>query len=317
MKALSGERILVNFAKENCGVHQYGLLIAEALGIDHVSVLSIEDINEKIFAIRPDVVVWNWHRATLGSFLSPLDRFPWIDLSICLQHEFDTSVLNSPLFDAVVFPDPTCTFRHPRFFNCGRVLPTWLVNPETTHESCQVRIGSFGFAVGMKGFHRLVDLTRQSFESAIIRIHIPANWKVDPTGARARSLVDQLCQRAGHGISIECSSEFLERREMLEWLKKNTVNVFPYDPVPHPGLSSSADLALASGRPIALTRCGLFRHLYHLPITLESFKLKEIVDTSPQYLTPLFDQWSKEKFRDRWEWIIKYMRDVKSRSIAF
>ncbi len=304
------KKILISLGKENCGVHQFGLLVAEALEIDHVSVMNANDIESYLRSSTPDLVIWNWHPATLASILSPNIRFPQVKMSLCLLHEFDARTKNYPLFDGVVFPDPTSTFRHPRIFSCGRVLPSWLADPGIMPTEDEIVIGTFGFAVSMKGYQTLLRYVEESFEKAVVRIHIPPNWAVDPLGVRSKAVFEGIKNQAGPNTSVEFSSEFLSRRQLIHWLQKNSINVFPYDPSPHPGLSSSIDLALASGRPLAITRCGLFRHLTHLPITLESFSLKEIMKLGECPLGPIREQRAVLNFRKRWDWIIAYLQDA-------
>ncbi len=272
---LSQNVLFLSWSNENCGVHQYGRGVAAALGLVHQSITSLDEAELAIARYKPDVTIWNWHPGTLGRIVHPSSPRRFQAPSICLLHEFDSHLIGGDFFDIFVMPDPSNTFRHPRFFTSGRAIVPYT----NSHPLPPVpTIGSFGFGVGIKGYQRLLALVRESYDEAIIRLHIPANWAVDPNGYIAGQLIEQLRVQSGAGISIQASHAWLDSQGLLDWLAKNTINVFPYDPVPHPGISSSTDWALAARRPIAITHCGLFKHLRELPIFLENYSIKQIVE---------------------------------------
>jgi hypothetical protein len=292
--------LFLSWNKENCGVHQYGRTVATALNAVHQSIGSLEDAGAAIDEHRPDVTIWNWHPGTLGKIVHPRAARHFAVPSICLLHEFDPQLVDGDFFDVFVMPDPTNTFRHPRFFHCGRAIAPY----DHRHPVPVVpTIGSFGFGVGIKGYQRVLGLVSESYQEAVIRLHIPANWAVDPEGQIARAAVEELRSHAPATIQIEASHDWLDDEGLLNWLAKNTINVFPYDPVHHPGISSSTDRALAVRRPVAITKCGLFKHLRHLPICLESYRLKEIADRGLEPIEHLYQEWSYEQFRERWSMI--------------
>jgi hypothetical protein len=298
---LSQRVLFLSWSNENCGVHQYGKGVAAALGLVHQSITSLDEAESAIARYQPDVTLWNWHPGTLGRIVHPCSPRRFRTPSICLLHEFDPHLFGGDFFDVFVMPDPTNTFQHPRFFTSGRAI----VSFTNSHPQPSVpTIGSFGFGVGIKGYQRLIGLVRESYDEAMIRLHIPANWAVDPNGYIASQLIEQLRVQSGAGISIEASQAWLDSAGLLDWLAKNTINVFPYDPVPHPGISSSTDWALAARRPIAITHCGLFKHLTDLPICLESYSIKEIVERGTAPIEHLWECWGESNFRDRWSVIV-------------
>jgi hypothetical protein len=63
------------------------------------------------------------------------------------------------------------------------------------------------------------------------------------------------------GIRLEITQEFWDDEGLLRFLSENTINAFLYDDAPGRGISSCTDYALAAGRPIAMSRTSMFRHL--------------------------------------------------------
>ena len=289
--------LFLTWKNENCGVHQYGKIVAAALGAIHCPIECMSDAETAIELHQPDVAIWNWHQGTLGKIVHPTSKRSFSVPSVCLLHEFDPQLVVGDFFDVFVVPDPTNEFRHPRFFTCGRaIIPYENAQPLPSTPT----VGTFGFGVGIKGYQRMIEIVRDSYNEATIRLHIPANWAVDPEGEIARQTVTHLRAQAGPGLTIEASHEWMDSDTLLEWLGRNSINAFPYDPIPHPGISSSTDWALAAKRPIAITNCGLFKHLRHLPICLESYKLSEIVARGTSPLEHLWLSWNYDSFAKRW-----------------
>jgi hypothetical protein len=289
--------LFLTWNKENCSVHQYGKSVAAALGAFHQPISSLSDAEAAIARHEPEVVIWNWHHGTLGTIVHPTSKRSFSVASVCLLSEFDPHLIVGDFFDVFVMPDPTNEFRHPRFFTCGRAIVAQ--DNEQPHPAMPT-IGTFGFGVGIKGYQRMIEIVRDCYATATLRLHIPANWAVDPEGMIARQFVAALRTKAGPEMTIEASHAWLDDDDLLRWLGKNTVNIFPYDPVAHPGISTSTDWALAARRPIAITNCGLFKHLRHLPICLESYTLREIVERGTSPLEHLWSEWSYENFAKRW-----------------
>ena len=278
------------FTNESCDVRQYGVSITDALCIDHMSVSSCEDINLKVITISQDGIIWNGNPVIPEFCLLLSRRVPQLVLSICLHHGFDVGVLSSPIFDSVASPKRTCAFRHKRLFNCGRAVQTWLLNEETGQSSDRMGIDKFEFAAGLKGLHRLIDLAWQKFVCADIALYISVNWKVDLMYAHAQSLIDQMRQNAGDHFLIDCPSDFLGKQEMLDWLRKNKLKVFPYNPGLNSGSNSNAALALGSGSPALVTQSSLLRHYNSLLLALENFNSTEIIKPGTVPHKPLFYQ---------------------------
>ncbi len=302
------ESLLVSLNEKNCGVYQYGELVADTLGMHHIAVSSVDELALKCFELNPKTLVWNWHPATLyAANITPktLKNSGFKSaINICLMHEFDPEVIKGDDFDATGFSDPSCGYRHEKFFRLPRIVP----EIERGHLALPADpvIGSFGVGLPHKGYDRVAELTKKSFTHATIRLHIPRFWAADPDGANAARIVRDVMEIVGPNYRVEHTDTWLSRNELISWLSVNTINLLPYPSNPHSGISSSTDLAIACGRPFGITRSGLFKHLHHLPINVDACTLEEIINLDPKIFEELRQEWSPKRFREEWTWMITY-----------
>jgi hypothetical protein len=66
------------------------------------------------------------------------------------------------------------------------------------------------------------------------------------------------------------------------------------------GLSSSIDYALASRRPIGISRCDMFRHLTDVSssIFVDENTIQELIDKGTEVLNPIYNQNTNQKLID-------------------
>jgi hypothetical protein len=214
---------------------------------------------------------------------------------------------DDPFFFRLITHDPDLKTSNRKFFRAPRPLPRY--TPTSVPPSGgPIRIGSFGFAAPDKGFQQLVEMAQSSFESCVIRLHIPFWDFGDSTGDMARRLVQE-CRSAikRPGVSIEALHDFLPKEQLLESLATNHINVLLYDPDRGGGgISSASDLALAAGRPIALRRSKMFRHFAGASpsIFVDDSTLPEILDRGTAPLEPFARSWSQEALVASYEVIL-------------
>jgi hypothetical protein len=64
-------------------------------------------------------------------------------------------------------------------------------------------------------------------------------------------------------VELQVTHDFMSDAKLMDWLAGNTINVYLYEESGAPrGISSAIDYALAVERPIAITRCSMFRHVW-------------------------------------------------------
>ncbi len=200
-------------------------------------------------------------------------------------------------FDVLVAHDPDLKTKNPLFMSAPRPIGDYA---PVSHppQNGPIRVGSFGFADPTKHFDEVVSVAQQSFDHCVIRLHFPRGDFADPDGKVARSIIDQCKSIVKPNASLEISSEFLTRNQLIEFLASNHINVLLYEPNRgYGGISSAPDWALASGRPLALRRGKMFRNFDKAApsIFVDDLSLPEILQNGIAPLASFKRDWSIEK----------------------
>ena len=129
---------------------------------------------------------------------------------------------------------------------------------------------------------------------------MPFNDVVDISGRTFALETAARCRRAVHkqGIRLEISHDFVSKTELLDFLAGNTLNAFFYDTHKHRGISSTIEHALAVQRPLAITKCGMFRHVSSTvpSICIEDTSLRQIIKNGTAPLEPFYRAWTPQDF---------------------
>lgn len=309
---LGKKRVLfVSHRERACGIHQYGLDCSYALrksikyDFYYQECTSPDQLKLAISKVKPNAVIYNYYPVTMP-WLKPdmtLTKFP----NLGIMHEVtqeDADNAGTELFDYYICPDPALVENTPMIFR----LPRLILNYENEMPIPRVpTIGSFGFGFTDKGFERIVQAVKNEFSHARLRFHIPQSGMADRFGLM-RSATIKNCQELvrGTNIKLEITSEFLTREGMLEFLGGNSLNVFMYDVNKNKGISSVIDYALAVHVPIAINKCGMFRHIRNAEpsICIEDTTLKTIMRNGTEPLEPFYKAWSETEFVKRYEQIM-------------
>lgn len=307
--------LVVSHKSVRCGVHEYGLNTFNALrksefyDVRYAECSSADEFRVHLAYVDPDLLLVNYYPFTM----------PWFTPDVAAQvtvpkfqiwHEVTQELADAvgeTAFDYHICQDPTLEERNPRVFSIGRLIPDYTNSMPTSPVPI---IGSFGFTGAGKGFERLVMLVQREFDEAIIRINIPLNDGVDRDGAMAYSTAER-CRSLvmKPGIRLIIGHDYLERPALLDMLAEHSLNVFLYDNPDAKGISSVIDYAVAAGRPIAVSRSPMFRHLASLTpsVCIEDRSLREIMADGVLPLVPLRNEWSEQRLILRYEEIFDYV----------
>jgi SAM-dependent methyltransferase len=265
--ATQARGLLVTHRGQRCGVWQFGARLHRALvaggGIDwhYAECADLEEF-ETAAASKPDVVLVNFHHSTLPWAAKGLPSEGAVTFAVFHEaSQASVAALRDRPFDVFLCPDPTLLPNDPGALPVPRFIPSPLCDLPPPPEV--FTIGSFGFGTPGKGFEKLCALVNAQFIEAHIRINIPPHDRpamVLP--AWVAEIVDA-CRAAvtRPGITLDITHDFFDETGVLNFLAANTLNAFLYDDAPNHGISSCTDYALAAGRPIAVTRTSMFRHL--------------------------------------------------------
>jgi hypothetical protein len=271
--------LFLNTREANCSIYKSGLQIYSALAdaehwdMDYVEIPDFDVaalyqgrivVNDQ--EMEPyDVYIFNYHditmRGTENIRSENFARLAGIKYSIILEMEPNNpySRLFSDDFDGYLVMDPTFVSNNARFHAFPRPIPTAVVD-EYQHQDVPV-IGSFGFATQDKYFDRIVEAAAKELNEAKIKINIPKASYADPQDTMYEMIRQSCLSKARPGIEVEFTREFFTDEELIRWCSRNTLNMFMYDR--HmPGLAAVTDQAIASGRPLLVSRNETFRHIH-------------------------------------------------------
>jgi hypothetical protein len=313
--------LIVNHKEKHCGIHQYGEDIYTALKksqefeFRYTECSSAQEFRRSFFrAPVPDAVIYNYYPATMPWLTWDITRDYGINYlhakHIGIMHEVTQESVDKEtraLFDYWLCPDPVLVENNPCCLKTKRLIPPY-VNTQPVPKV--PTIGSFGFGFADKGFENIVAEVQEEFEEAVIRFLMPQNDIVKlnffnpehnpvKTAQKCRELIVE------PGIKLEISHTFLDKTGVLDFLAGNTINCFFYDPSKNKGISSVVDYALAVKRPIALTKSGMFRHMFGADIFIEDHPMEELIRNGITPLEPYFKEWSEKAFIGDYERILR------------
>lgn len=315
--------LFVTHKRKRCGVYEFGRQVFQAISgsakyrFFRAECDSLSELLHSIETHRPDVVVYNYHPSVMPWVCTRISKGIYRNniasinlLQIGIIHEVTQQVadmatayrntfifgrmqkkLNS-LFDFYIAPDPTLLLKNPLVFKTGRLVPEYAAPPPPP----VFTVGSFGFATPRKGFERIIQKVQEEFDEAVIRLNMPPADFGDRDGARARAIAER-CRALIYkkDIRLEVSHEFFNDDQLLAFLAGNSMNVFMYEDTGGRGISSAVDNALAVKRPIAVTRCAMFRHVLSArpSVCIDDSSLKMIFHNGFAPLEKISKYWDK------------------------
>ena len=327
--------LFVTHKRKRCGVYEFGNNVFNAIASSSIYKFykiecdDIDELKEGIAACKPKAIIFNYHPSVMpwlcskvskGVYKNNIAEIDVIKLGIIhevTQHIADTATgytnkiilgasqkkLNS-LFDYYIAPDPTLLLKNSIVYKTGRLIIEYT---RPVQELNELVFGSFGFATPKKGFEKVVEKVQEEFDNATIKLNIPPADFGDEKGENAK-LIAKNCRALVKkpGIKLEISHDFLSHNQLLDFLSSNTLNVFMYEDKNGRGISSATDSALAVKRPIAISRCLMFRHILEIEpsVCVEDNSLRIILSNGFAPLEKVVREWSKEVLTWEYERIL-------------
>ena len=301
----TGSILIVSHAEKQCGIHEYGLNIFAALekssrySFAYAECSNGRQLRWAVAETKPAAIIYNYFPFTMPWLTSRMTRRHKVP-SLGIMHEVtqaEADQATAEMFDYHLCPDPTLVENNPIVFKTRRLIPTY---DGAVSLPGVVTIGSFGFGFGDKGFERLIDTVHQEFDEARIALHLPLNDLVDSEfQRRTLASIKESEQRISKpGIKLVITHDFLTKSQLLDFLASNTLNAFFYETNKPRGISSTIEHALAVRRPMAITKCGMFRHVYSATpsICIENSSLTRIIENGVTPLEPFYEEWTEANF---------------------
>lgn len=315
--------LFISHQKTQCGVYEFGKNITDVLcdskryDFIRVECASLAELQAAIEKNNPTAIIYNYHPSVL----------PWVAVKICprlyknnifsikipqigIIHEGTQSLadtaaphkarfllgrgsrLINSLFDFYISSDPNLLLKNPIVYKTGRLVPRYQNNFSVPEKPV---FGSFGFGTPNKGFEDIVRLVQQEFDEGEIRFNIPAADFGDQSGAAARQ-IEENCRKilTKPGIKLVITHDFFDAAGVLDFLARNTINIFLYKDMTARGVSSVIDNCLAVQRPIAISDSTMFRHMLGVSpsICVKHNSLATIINNGFAPLQKFYDEWS-------------------------
>ena len=302
--------LFINNKKARDSIYESGLMVFNCLKLSDKYDLDYIEINidHRTIPLGYNFYFFNYHPSTMAWMnTSKLKKIPGLIITMVLEVLPDDPFVMCPdnHFHGYCVLDPTIKTRNKKIFSFPRPLET--VNDIQPYNEKPIPvIGSFGFATKGKGFHHVVEAVNKEFDQAVVRINIPYGDFVPESKEYANFLADLCKQKAKHGIEVIVTHDYMEKKDLIDWCAKNTLNCFLYDRN-IPGLAATTDQAIVSGRPLAISKNDTFRHiLVYLPPYPE-MSLKDSITKSIPWIRQMQKDWSPREFSLKFEEMLSHL----------
>lgn len=317
-RRLSG--LFINSVEANDSIYESGLMAyrclvgSERYSLDYKTISS----EDRTIDTSYDFYFFNYHISTMA-WLDPRSiksMLPGVKMTMVLEvSPNDPFEYCSPDdFDIYCALDPTLESDRPNVFAFPRPLEPFKAESEYVESEIPV-IGSFGFATSGKGFDHLIDAVNKEFDRAVVRLNIPHSTYMDGSGEYAQRLAAMCIERAKEGIDVIVTHNYMSKSDLIKWCSQNTINCFLYDR-DMPGLAATTDQAIASGRPLLVSRNDTFRHILKFIEPYPEQNLREAIKNTEPEVAEMIEAWSPTMFRERFEHVLDCTKFEKAPAIG-
>lgn len=297
--------LFVNHKIKKCGVYQYGIrlfdILQKSTNIKYVF-KEVEMYSEYIDTLKCnnyDAIIYNYHPMIMG----------WLNCkniqhnvkNIGLQHDLvENNIFDITLRLDTTLPERPMRYNIPRpiFENIDTLLDNYKPSTErintfiNSYKEDGIPIfGSFGFGFYRKGFNKIVSLINENYDEAIIKIVMPhADTQSSDPG-----IVEECFRRINKPlIKLMIIHDFFDEKDLLYFLRSNSMNIFLYDSHPSAGVSSVVDYALSAKKPLAISNASWFRHIYSDEICVNKTSIDDIMRSSTSYCEKILNLFSHD-----------------------
>lgn len=285
--------LILNSPDPICGVHCYGKSLAEIVRKSSKHLYSLHSYQGDVFLNvamdHHDLMIVNWHEKL----------YPW------LTEEF----IRAAKIPITFIGGHDC---YPKFPSQAHILDATSCNPATEKSTPiprpvrdfwplpdpeRITIGSCGFNFHTKNFHHVATVVANSYDDALIRLHIGQHPHGNDTNYIIATVQEQLWKLGKPNIDIEISTDFLTDEELVAFLSANTANVFLYPQFKgeERGISSTIDKALAARKPFGISDSIMYRHISHeRKFLLTENSLESIINFGTSHIEPFWEKYSEK-----------------------
>lgn len=298
--------LFINNKKAKDSIHESGymayscLKLSDKYELDYIEV----DIDDREISIGYDFYFFNYHDVTMSWLkTSELKKSLHCVITMILEVLPQDAFVRTPENDFHIYCvlDPTIISKG-NLYAFPRPLEKVDFELPVVKNDIPV-IGSFGFATKGKGFEHVIEAVNKEFDKAIVRINIPFGDFV-PDSKEYSETLSALCKSlAKPGIDVQVTHDFMSKEELIKWCAGNDLNCFLYDRN-FPGLAATTDQAIITLKPLSVSDNETFRHITTYLPPYPKFSLRDSLEKSPAIVSRINDDWSPERFADRFEKVL-------------
>ena len=303
--------LFINHSIKQCGVYQYGLRLFNILNksnnVNYIykelnnynDYLNILDENKDLTAI-----IYNYHNSTM-TWLNE-NNIQRNVLNIGLLHEsqnigFEYVIddLPRPIYEDV---DDYINEKDDELDDMDLNIIDE-INAFIDYKQEETPIfGSFGFGFKNKGFHKIIQIINERYDNAIIKLVVPVAYYSNPDMYIDTKIL--LSYITKPNIKLLITKHFFTNKQILRFLKSNTLNIFLYDEMIGRGISSVIDYALSVDTPFCISNSNMFRHIYTDDICLYKKSIEECIINSQAHRLIYLDKYSHKNICNNFDNII-------------
>jgi len=293
-------------SEKNCGVHQYGRRLFKILekniyGFTFVY-KEISNLEEYISIVSKNLeysfIVYNYHHLTMKWLNENTIQKTVRNVGIILSEIASTSLFDIVLNMNSKKIETMLSFSLPRPLYQDLKSPTIFSSSSIKNfieysEGADIPIfGSFGFDSSYKNFQEVINVVSENYSKAIVKISCPPSEYASKNRVRYTS----------HSplIKVMINTEMMNDEELLYFLKSNTANMFLYKApqkylfLEQEGCSSVLDCAIRARKPVVLSDCSMFRHVYEDSVDYKKTELKNIIEKGSEFCDKWISAFSEE-----------------------
>jgi hypothetical protein len=301
--------IFYNSKESLCSIWESGKMCYDALSKSNKFTLDYSE--EQTIDTSYDFAIFNQHYA-VNNWMTREQTKEFGKPTFCIVTEI--SFKDSPIdgiptfFHHYIVLDPTIKQTY-TVHGFGRPIEDFDISTQPYIERNVPKIGSFGFATHGKDWHKIVECVQNELDEAEIHFNIPQGTYIP--NSMQNELVNTIYSSCNKiikkpGIKLRITHENWSKDELIKFCCQNTINCFFYnrEHIFSAGLSAVTDQAIASGRPILVTKDRTFRHVHHYLDYFPNVSLKEAISNSQLSVIKMKHDWSSSNFLSKFENIL-------------
>lgn len=293
--------LFINQKKTQCSIYESGLMIYNTLKTNANFELDYIETTHNFTTNEPyDFCVVNWHHITLSFNKAQANALPGLKIGINLEVSPQNCIPYMPgdIFNAYMIIDPTKN-RDRNFYPFPRPLEIVPDLRELLSENKMV-VGAFGFCGNNdKRFDEIIEYFNASGEECIIRFNFPAATYMPNNHNFIVTYAQGLRSKVrSKNIDLRITHDYMDKQELVRWCSEHAINAFPYYRN-IPGLAAVTDQAISAGRPIAISNCSTFRHMFQYISYFPQQNYRELIASTPEGIKQMQEDWSAERFNAR------------------